>query len=690
MRNSWAKKLLAAFITFTAVAALQAAESPLRLDAMGGDAWTFDKRVTGYVSASDCDEVRIESPVGAVTALISEDRFSAEVPLRSGLNEIRALCERNDKEVARSDPQRWLNRIEDRPRAWTRVRVDGETIWMDAGASEPAEGIAAAIKQYEWRARAGNSAPLTLTTEAPSLDTAPANTESIQIRSPTQDGEYYVTLRVTDALDRSDESTAVFQVVDGKPQEVDLAEHQPAWVRDAVLYGVSPFAFSDHSYEAIRARLREISRLGATVIWLSPITAAPSDDFGYAVTDHFRSRIEFGPEQQLRALIDAAHAFGLRVIMDFVPNHFSAEHRYFIDAQRHQQRSPYFDWFEHGTDGEPAHYFDWEHLRNLEYDNPEVQRFMIEAFAHWVREFGIDGFRVDVSWGVRERAPEFWPRWREELKRIDPDLLLIAEASARDGYYLTHGFDAAYDWTDKLGQWAWHDVFRGEGTLPNLDQLRAALKSSSVNPPEPGIVLRFLNNNDTGARFITRHGLSQTRVAAALLLTLPGLPLIYNGDEVGAEFEPYDEQPITWRDRHELTAYYTRLVQLRRGFPALNSPNLELLSTDRDDTVLAYIRRPERDARRPVPGCQDERSALVLLNFSSQPIDLRLPANPTVTAILSANDVLDVLTDEPPAVTEHQIRLDPFAKRVLASGDSPCASVMRMRPFAPASAWGSM
>ena len=126
---------------------------------------------------------------------------------------------------------------------------------MDAGGSELAEGIPAPIKQYEWRARAGNSAPLTLTSNAPSLDTAAANEESIQIRSPTQDGEYYVTLRVTDALGRSDESTAVFRVVDGKPREVDLDEHQPPWIRDAVLYGVSPFAFHNHSYEEIRARL---------------------------------------------------------------------------------------------------------------------------------------------------------------------------------------------------------------------------------------------------------------------------------------------------------------------------------------------------------------------------------------------------------------------------------------------------
>jgi cyclomaltodextrinase / maltogenic alpha-amylase / neopullulanase len=676
MRNSWIQWLLTAIATFAVSAALPAAEPPVRFDTTGGDAWTFDKYVTGRVSVADCDEVLVESPAGAGIALITDDRFSVEVPLRSGMNEIQALCKSKDNEVARSNPQRWLNRIDDKPRAWTRVRVDGETVLMDAGRSQPAEGIAAPIKQYEWRARAGNSAPLTLTSDAPSLDIAAVTTESVQIRSPTKDGEYYVTLRVTDALGRSDESTAVFQVVGGNPKEVDLAHHRPAWTRDAVLYGVSPFVFRKQSYEEIRARLREISQLGATVIWLSPITAAPSDDFGYAVTDHFRSRLDFGPEKQLRALIDTAHAFGLRVIMDFVPNHFSTEHRYYIDAADQQTASPYFSWFERDDEGQPTHYFDWEHLKNLEYDHPEVQRYMIEAFAHWVREFGVDGFRVDVSWGVRERAPEFWPRWREELKRIDPDLLLIAESSARDGYYFSHGFDAAYDWTEQLGQWAWHDVFVGAGSLPKLDVLRAALKSSSVDLPVHGTVLRFLNNNDTGERFITRHGVHQTRVAAAMLLTLPGLPLIYNGDEVGAEFQPYEEQPIAWRDRHKLTAYYTRLAQLRRSFPALSSPELELIKTDRNDAVLAYIRRPMPGAHRPTAGCHDDRHALVLLNFSRETVDVQLPQSPSVAEIVGANQLQDVLTAEPVAASSNRVHLEPFDARVLASADSPCASVV--------------
>src|SRR5690606_6146060 len=178
-------------------------------------------------------------------------------------------------------------------------------------------------------------------------------------------GEYYVTLDITDQLGRKDRSTGGFEVVDGSPREVDLARHRPRWIQRSVLYGVAPFALGENGYDDVRKRLPEIAALGVTAIWLSPITAAPAEDFGYAVTDHFQSRAEFGTTLQLRALITAAHARGLRVLMDFVPNHLAAVHPYYLDTERQRRRSPYFDWFERDQQGQATHYFDWPHLKNL-------------------------------------------------------------------------------------------------------------------------------------------------------------------------------------------------------------------------------------------------------------------------------------------------------------------------------------
>jgi glycosidase len=384
------------------------------------------------------------------------------------------------------------------------------------------------------------------------------------------------------------------------------------------------------------------------------------------VTNHFELRDDFGTEQDLRELIGAAHARGLRVIMDFIPNHTSERHPYHLSAAQRGPASPYYEFYDRDAAGEVTTYFDWENLKNLNYDNPEVQRYMIEAFAYWVREFGVDGFRADVAWGVRERAPEFWPRLRAELKRMDPDLLLLAEASARDPYYDLVGFDAAYDWTDRLGEWAWRDAF--EESARTAARLRAALIGSrTVEAHGPisrsgALVFRFLNNNDTGARFMTRYGLARTRLAATMLLTLPGLPLLYTGDEMGAEFEPYDEGPVlNWADPHGLREHYARLAALRHDHAALQSERLQILETSHPESVLAYLR----------PGERREDDIIVLLNYRPEAVRAALPA----VAFRGTTSFLDLLSGAPVAIAVEApaIDLPGWGARILRRGAAELA-----------------
>jgi glycosidase len=127
--------------------------------------------------------------------------------------------------------------------------------------------------------------------------------------------------------------------------------------------------------------------------------------------------------------------------------------------------------------------------------------------------------------------------------------------------------------------------------------------------PPDALILRFLNNNDTGERFASRHGVDMARLAATLLFTLPGLPLIYNGQEMAAEFEPYDEgPPLEWNDAHPLVNHYRKLAELRQRTDALRSRKLEVLTTTRDADVLAYLRPSETS------------DVLVLLNFSNRAV----------------------------------------------------------------------
>jgi glycosidase len=382
-----------------------------------------------------------------------------------------------------------------------------------------------------------------------------------------------------------------------------------SWIDPAVVYGMVIRNVTSGGFRGAATRLDALADLGVAAIWLAPITATPDGDFGYAVTDYRDVRPEYGTLDDFRAFVDAAHARGIRVLMDVVPNHTSHLHPWSIDAAAKGAASAWADWYDRGEDGKPTYYFTWQHLPNLNFDNPAVRRYMTDALAFWMRDCGVDGYRVDVAWGIRQRRPDFWPACIAELRQIHPDALLIAEASARDPAYAASGFDAAYDWTDELGHWAWTEAFDGGG--PIAPALRAALAAS-----DPATrVFRFLNNNDTGDRFITRHGVAAYRAALAMLLTLPGLPCLFTGDEVGAEFRPYETAgEIDWSDRHGLRPFVRRLVALRREVPALHARGWELLDVAPAERVLAY---------RRVSSAGD---ALVAINLSDAAVEVALPA----------------------------------------------------------------
>jgi cyclomaltodextrinase / maltogenic alpha-amylase / neopullulanase len=626
-----------------------ASEAPIAFVTTAGETWTFQRQIEVSVRPGACDAVALTSPVSSTIAPVRHDHAHARMLFGAGDNGIQAQCLTDGH--PRGDPitQHWQLRARDMPVARARLRLTEMNILLDAGTSERAPARGAPITTYEWRLRAGGGrGPL------PGL---PARGERVALAKPTIDGEYFVTLRITDAVGSSDESTLMFRIRHGQAEPFDPLHEHAAWIDRAVVYGVAPDCFGKRGLVDVTARLKAIRALGITTLWLTPITDAPPGDFGYAVTDQFHVREAFGTEAELHDLITQAHAEGLHVILDLVVNHLSDQHPYFADAAREGRTSPYFGFFERTPAGAPVHYFDWTNLENLNFDSADVQRMIIEASARWVRDFDVDGFRVDAAWGPRQRAPDFWPRWSAELKRIKPDLLLLAEASARDGYYSENGFDAAYDWTDKLGHWSWQDAFTDE--LHIAEQLRTMLRDTSARSPTVAI-FHFLNNNDTGKRFITQHGEAQTRVAAAMLLTLPGLPGLYCGDEVGAAFEPYRRHgPIVWDDAHGLRDWYTRLIALRAQVPALRSAQLRVLDTGASDQILAYV-RPSMES-----GAERDGDVLVLLNFGAAEESVPLPADMLREGWRARS--IDLLTGAPAAASrdDRTIILPPYGVRIL-------------------------
>jgi glycosidase len=451
---------------------------------------------------------------------------------------------------------------------------------------------------------------------------------------------------------------------------IDSTPRPAAWINSAIIYEITPATFvKDGTFNDITKKLSELKQLGVNTIWLQPIFKTHFKGQGYDITDYFSLRSEFGDETQLQKLIVTAKKLQLRVILDFVPNHISVFHPYAIDVAEQGKASRYYNFFQHTNDGAPysslyqtdslgfVHYF-WNHLVNLDYNNEEVQQLIIDACKYWVRKFDIDGYRFDAVWAVNARAPSFGKRLQSELKSVKPDLLLLAEDKGADGTVYEKGFDAAYDWeidTTWISHWSWEydyspqndlTIFNHPVVAKRSELLRKALfhNGDSVHPR-----LRFIENNDL-PRFTKIHGIERTKMAAALLFSLSGIPLIYNGQEIGSTVHPYSsraifskDQTIESLDSSHLFNYYKSLIDLRKKYESLRSPFIEELQVSSNGVVAFH--RWSRDQHIIVVINMDEQSQNVKVfaeNILTRVKNYKMKDMLTNEIFLSANNEVDV------------------------------------------------
>ena len=595
---------------------------------LGGDVWAWTKEIRDACPGCPASTKNSLLINGAATPVERVgEAFSAVVSLHTGENEVVAVSTAPYGTIQGSSPVNYVERLQPRPTARLSLEVEGDQLLIHGTTNTPSDYDGASLANLTLTSRGDNLAVVELEGEESGIWVAPV---------PATDGEYEVSLKVEDEKGRAEATAANIILENGRARVPDQVHERAGWIADAVVYGVVPLFFKPPNFKGVAARLDDLADLGVTALWFSPITRSLPGDFGYAVTDYFDLRPEYGSKADFKALVDAAHVRGLRVLMDFVPNHTSAAHPYFRDAEANGEASTYWDFYDRDAGGNATHYFDWSHLPNLNYHNHEVRRFMLEAFRFWVREFDVDGFRVDAVWGIKKRRPEWIADLLVEMYRLKPDLLLIAEASARDAFYFDVGFDAAYDWTDELGHWAWGNALGG--IAPIGAAMMDALTDSGRGYHRDALVMRFLNNNDTGARFLTSYGVDFYRVALAMLLTLPGLPCLFTGDEVGAEFRPYEQAgigPIDWTDLHGLRPDTKKLIALRRSTPALHSLEWQPLTVDPAAPSFAYLRTVE--GAQPV---------IVVLNFSPADLEAVVSLPELIAELFRSAELFDLWSGE--------------------------------------------
>jgi alpha-amylase len=452
------------------------------------------------------------------------------------------------------------------------------------------------------------------------------------------------------------------------------SSNSSAWYASTSFYQVFVRSFQDSDGDGIgdlrglTSRLDYLQDLGVGALWLMPIFASPSYH-GYDVTDYQAINPKYGTLEDFDALLAAAHARGIKIILDWIPNHSSRQHPWFQEAL--DPTSAKRDWYVWRNDNpgwqQPwgggrswyaannSFYYAafWDGMPDLNWRNPEVQQTLNEAAQFWLKR-GLDGYRVDAVRYMVENKDDNLPDNQESLdwmrnftktvKEINPDAAIVGEV-----------------WTDSSTVGKYFLDGAGQNLGFNFDFQQAMLKTVNGKTREPietvmRKVAKSYPSSAIDATFTSNHDLPRPnyfgslpyRISASLHLTLPGTPFIYYGQEIGLPNGPggSDEQkrtPMRWdksdnagfskgffwypmstKDpnisveaqtavKDSLLNHYKRLLRLRFKYPALATGGYT--PVEGGDQIFAYVRHTE------------DQKVLVVVNLSSNPnkamLDLR-------------------------------------------------------------------
>ncbi len=456
-----------------------------------------------------------------------------------------------------------------------------------------------------------------------------------------------------------------------------LAGATAAWPQ-AVTYEVFVRSFADSDGDGIgdlrglTGKLDYIRDLGVEAVWLMPIHPSPSYH-QYDVTDYKEIHPDYGTMEDFEEFVRQAHLRGLKVVIDLVINHSSREHPWF-QAALADASDPHFDYFvwkrrdqignltviKTGPDSDNTRHWNpaEQHpdmlyyayftggMPDLNYDNPAVRKEIFDVGRFWLGK-GVDGFRLDAAKHIFPDDREadnvaFWQEFRKEMRKVNPNILLVGEVWAdsrvtRDflpGLGSVFNFELAGKILDALKSGRGHGL---AGWLAGLlDQYRQAAPDF--------IDATFLANHDQNRVLSELGDERKARVAAAILLTLPGSPYLYYGEEIGmlgSKPDFFIREPMLWQpepdptrphprrvrhstdrtvrpvseqegDASSYLSHYRGLIHLRNNTPALTHGRHEPIE-GLDQGLVAFVRR------------HADGDVLVLHNVSNKPVTIELP-----------------------------------------------------------------
>jgi glycosidase len=394
---------------------------------------------------------------------------------------------------------------------------------------------------------------------------------------------------------------AIHAIVVSKADPSDPSTRKsPAWLRSAVVYEIFPRNFSQEgNFNAITARLDELQQLGVDVLWLMPIHPTGekmkkgSMGSPFAVRDFYAINPGYGTTNDFKQLIAEAHKRNQKVIMDIVASHTSwdsvlMEHPEFYMKDTNGMIIP----------PEPG----WTDVAGLNYANPDVRAYMIGMMKYWLTEFGVDGFRCDVAPNV---PVEFWEAARTEVEKINPDVVILADAGAKPEL-LNKAFDVDSSWA------LINTLDTVMSSVEPAYYLKESWQHTDQQYPKGALHLRFTDNHEEN-RAVARYGVDGALAAQVFMLTLDGVPLFYNGMEVGDATESadpalFEKMPVFWNPggRPPLRNIYQDVIKLRKQNAAFYNGEVVWLQNTAPAEIVSYLRQDAKD------------EFLVLINLSSR------------------------------------------------------------------------
>lgn len=423
-------------------------------------------------------------------------------------------------------------------------------------------------------------------------------------------------------------------------QPVSVSGIHAEWVYDAVIYEVNVRQFTpEGTFSAFAAHLPRLQELDVDILWFMPVqTIGEKERKGtlgsyYSIRNYTEVNEEFGTLDDFKNVVKQAHDAGMKVILDWVANHTSRD-AVWVEAHP--------GWYVRDSLGELNIMYDWTDIAQLDYSVPEMREAMIEAMMFWIRETGIDGFRCDVA---GEIATDFWEAAKDSLTALNPDIFLLAEAekpelneSVFDAYY-------AWDFHHKMNSVA-------QGT-ENVDSLRSSLQRMNNRFSPNAIPMYFTSNHDenswSGTEF-ERMG-EATEPFAVLTYMLPGIPLLYSGQEVGLNrrLEFFEKDLIEWEDKEGFSDLYRKLNTFKKQ-------NEALLAQERDGEMTEIANNcPESvwSFRR----VNHENEVVCVFNFSGETVNVKFNGKVPGEGFSSFPDASEALPVEEMALTPWEYRI---------------------------------